>query len=687
MRVSRRQYSCLILLAAWLCGNAAANAPEAPIAPLATPGQEQAAIWLGQSKGGVPGCGSDIIVDPSFELPIPNDTWNQYSARYGDAICNAACGDDANLGTGWLNFRNDFVDPEFAFAEQTFTMPEGEFAFLLFYIRGSADSVGLVLEVLMDGVSQLTVDGTFTGAYQEYIPIAIDLSDFADGQTHTLRFQAQIDAGATTFIHIDDVCIELVGGTEGEGGECAAVCEEGGLDADGDGLSLACELCALTNPLDADTDGDGMDDGYEVRRGLVPQSGADAPVDLDNDGLTNLEEYFEDSNPLDINDPFTVRFVAQNGVDAPGRGTLGAPFQTIAYAINVTPATAVKPAVIMLEPDFYSESFDLKPFLTVRSRVPLAATVDGTIVGANNSGLRDLVVYSTSNSPLLKIDDVAMTVRNCRFEGDFNSKGSLGTGIRGIELLGANSGGTKISDCVFTGLDVALDVYGGVPSVRTTRIEQWYLTAVHIHDDDKQIDGPQGSLGDVTNPDTGFNEIFNGVDGPAVLYERPNELKCENIFWGTTDPEVIPTIIIGQADFEPFLASAAILPASIFCTVVNGEDNSRITDAVVTVSPSVFAPVRDNLNGVYALGAVPDGLYTLRASAEPFEDVTQQVSVGPGEIESVVLVLGAPGADPGDPECGCGGGKRAPLNPADALVALSALVTMLFAGLMMRRGA
>jgi hypothetical protein len=47
-----------------------------------------------------------------------------------------------------------------------------------------------------------------------------------------------------------------------------------------------------------DTDGDGMSDVFETTYGLNPASGADADADADGDGLTNLEEFFYRSNPL-----------------------------------------------------------------------------------------------------------------------------------------------------------------------------------------------------------------------------------------------------------------------------------------------------------------------------------------------------------------------------------------------------
>ncbi len=46
-----------------------------------------------------------------------------------------------------------------------------------------------------------------------------------------------------------------------------------------------------THPLKVDSDGDGMYDGWEAYAGLDPIDAADAPLDPDEDGLTNFEEF------------------------------------------------------------------------------------------------------------------------------------------------------------------------------------------------------------------------------------------------------------------------------------------------------------------------------------------------------------------------------------------------------------
>ena len=72
--------------------------------------------------------------------------------------------------------------------------------------------------------------------------------------------------------------------------------DDAGADADADELASLAEMAAGTDPLDADTDSDGMPDGWEVENGLDPLAD-DSGDDADIDGKTNLEEYLDGTDP------------------------------------------------------------------------------------------------------------------------------------------------------------------------------------------------------------------------------------------------------------------------------------------------------------------------------------------------------------------------------------------------------
>ncbi|MBU3907323.1 MAG: hypothetical protein KKA64_03675 [Nanoarchaeota archaeon] len=70
-----------------------------------------------------------------------------------------------------------------------------------------------------------------------------------------------------------------------------------GDDFDNDGLTNLEEYENDTDPTNPDSDNDGMEDGWEVDNHLNPNSAGDAGLDNDNDGFTNLEEFTYSTNP------------------------------------------------------------------------------------------------------------------------------------------------------------------------------------------------------------------------------------------------------------------------------------------------------------------------------------------------------------------------------------------------------
>ncbi len=87
------------------------------------------------------------------------------------------------------------------------------------------------------------------------------------------------------------------------GANCSKCSNSMSCNIDSDCESDFCEagFCACDKSID--TDGDGMDDCWEIKYGLDPDDIDDADGDLDDDGVSNLDEYLDQTDPTDPTDP------------------------------------------------------------------------------------------------------------------------------------------------------------------------------------------------------------------------------------------------------------------------------------------------------------------------------------------------------------------------------------------------
>jgi uncharacterized repeat protein (TIGR01451 family) len=188
--------------------------------------------------------------------------------------------------------------------------------------HGPNDASGVVVtDLVPDGLtyqSSVASNGTYhsgTGVW--------DVGALANGASANLTITAKIDqtgsisntavrtASHPTDINgandTDSVTINVLADGDGDGMPDEWEFDYGlnlGMDdanddLDGDGLLNIQEYDNGTDPNLSDTDSDEMPDGWEVTYGLNPLVDDDAEADVDKDGYTNLEEYLYRTQPND----------------------------------------------------------------------------------------------------------------------------------------------------------------------------------------------------------------------------------------------------------------------------------------------------------------------------------------------------------------------------------------------------
>ncbi|GAP12133.1 subtilisin-like serine protease [Bellilinea caldifistulae] len=154
-----------------------------------------------------------ILADGGFELGTTSESpWQQYSRLFGTPLCSVAtCGGYGTVlphsGQWWAWFGGA-TQPEEGWLEQRVTIPPGR-AFLRYYLQiKGCGSPNDFIQISMDDnvVWELTTSGIKCWE-SEYSRREVDLSAFADGQTHRLQVYSLQTTSATTNIYLDDLLL------------------------------------------------------------------------------------------------------------------------------------------------------------------------------------------------------------------------------------------------------------------------------------------------------------------------------------------------------------------------------------------------------------------------------------------------------------------------------------------------
>lgn len=153
----------------------------------------------------------DAMADGSFELGSPNAVWAEYSEYVGAVILQD--GATAHSGVWYASFGTEWPTPESAWVEQQILLGTGAASVNFWWTRPfESENDQDILELWIDGVS-VWLDRPYPGIgpLEQWINEDIDISQFADGGEHTIRFimsatgSTNTDNGTLWFV--DDVSV------------------------------------------------------------------------------------------------------------------------------------------------------------------------------------------------------------------------------------------------------------------------------------------------------------------------------------------------------------------------------------------------------------------------------------------------------------------------------------------------
>jgi uncharacterized repeat protein (TIGR02543 family) len=153
-----------------------------------------------------------MVQDGGFEAGTGTSSpWQQASTNFGTPLCSVAtCGAFSIPRTGtWMAWLGGTHAAETATLTQTRLIDKGpkRLTFYLWWV--DAPDPAATFKVYMDGVQIFSLAGANSVPYAAgYTQVAVDVSAYADGTTHTLKFEGINAAGAaSTNVFLDEVAL------------------------------------------------------------------------------------------------------------------------------------------------------------------------------------------------------------------------------------------------------------------------------------------------------------------------------------------------------------------------------------------------------------------------------------------------------------------------------------------------
>ena len=155
-----------------------------------------------------------LIRDGGFEAGLPNPHWVQIPTNSPTIICSVAiCGNGGGTTgprTGnWWGWMGGFIGEESSSLSQVVTIPEGS-ATLSFWLWVGLVTTSGFFKVEIDGNEVFGITEADAFLYGSYAQISKDVSSYADGGSHTIKFRFFNDQFGLNNISIDDVSLQAI---------------------------------------------------------------------------------------------------------------------------------------------------------------------------------------------------------------------------------------------------------------------------------------------------------------------------------------------------------------------------------------------------------------------------------------------------------------------------------------------
>lgn len=159
----------------------------------------------------------NLVQDSSFEAGYPNNWWVEHSTNFSHLICNNTCGNAPGVkprtGTHFVWLGGSAAQVEIGRIYQYITIPSGKIVNLSFFMKTPTVAPNLLdyFQVVVDSTVIFNITSADSAYYKyEYREVNIDISAFADGGSHKLKFRCYQTAslGVTNYL-LDDISVSV----------------------------------------------------------------------------------------------------------------------------------------------------------------------------------------------------------------------------------------------------------------------------------------------------------------------------------------------------------------------------------------------------------------------------------------------------------------------------------------------